>query len=384
MNQLLLLLITFLLSFISVSGQTYESYRVVLDTTITSTALGFEKDVRVTVPLEWQKGTRQQLPVIIIFDSQNARSHGFIIRTIDYLTSTEQMPAAILVSLASEQQYRYLETLHPASKPTGLALANEQFLFEELLPWMEQDFEAGPFRVFIGHSRYGYFTTALFQSKLQALNAVVSLSPFFLQPEVNLIDSIAQLQTADVPATKYYRFGIGGDYPEEFHAMQAMLAQFSHNDLNIQGYLFPEADHNVTPGLTAGRALYEIFEFWAAEQTRLLDNEQQDLSILEDIQQRLLAHYGTPLYLSLGGLNGKGWFFYHEKAYEKAIRTWQQLLEYYPGFSETYLFIADAQRQLKQDDSDSIRKFLISLETSTFYSEQEKKELLQELEDGDQ
>ena len=35
-----------------------------------------------------------RFPVILLFDRQNERSFGYILRSIDYLTSTEQMPAA--------------------------------------------------------------------------------------------------------------------------------------------------------------------------------------------------------------------------------------------------------------------------------------------------
>ena len=52
----------------------------------------------------------------------------------------------------------------------------------------------------------------------------------------------------------------------------------------------------------------------------------------------------------------------------------------YPNFSEGYLYIIDAQVQLNQDISDSIEEFNDSLAQSDIYSENEKKELIKELE----
>lgn len=68
-------------------GQDYERYKKLLDTTITSKHLGFDKNITITVPFEWQKNTNRDFPLIIIFDRQNTRSHNFILNTIDYLSS---------------------------------------------------------------------------------------------------------------------------------------------------------------------------------------------------------------------------------------------------------------------------------------------------------
>ena len=54
--------------------------------------------VALTVPLEWQEDIDRRFPLIVIFDSQNKRSHGYMLRTIDYLTSNEQMPASVIVT----------------------------------------------------------------------------------------------------------------------------------------------------------------------------------------------------------------------------------------------------------------------------------------------
>lgn len=78
----------------TVSAQQYERYKKLTDTTWVSSHLGFEKSISVTVPIEWQRGIDNDFPLVVIFDRQNSRSHDYIIRTIDYLTSNEQMPSS--------------------------------------------------------------------------------------------------------------------------------------------------------------------------------------------------------------------------------------------------------------------------------------------------
>lgn len=361
-------------------GQTYERYKKMLDTTLASKHLGFDKNITITVPFEWQKDLKRDFPLIIVFDKQNQRSHNFILNTMDYLTSNEQMPSAIIVSIESAQKHRYLETLHKASSTKGLAAENEAFLFDELIPFVENQYNASSFRLFVGHSRYGYFTTALLHSRLNELSAVIALSPFFSQKNINLTDSISALDKRALTSHKYYRFGIGNDFPTDFLKMDSVIQQIQQPKFNAGGFLFKEASHNVTPGLTIGRALYEIFENWSSIQAKYFSNEQKDLSILGSLKEEIAANYGSPLAFSLGILNGKGWYFYNEKAYEKAIEAWEILINSYPNFSEGYLYIMDAQSQLGQDISETVDAFHRSLAKSALYSEEEKNALIKEME----
>ena len=361
-------------------GQNYERYKKLLDTTITSKYLGFDKNITITVPFEWQKALNRDFPLIIVFDRQNQRSHNFILNTIDYLTSNEQMPSAIILSVESEQKYRYLETLHKTSSEKGLAEENEKFIFDELIPLAEKQFNASPYRLFIGHSRYGYFTSSLLFSRIDELNGVVSLSPFFTQKNVVLTDSIQTIEKQSFNSTKYYRFGIGNDYPSDFEKMDSVINLISNSELNAKGYLFKEADHNVTPGLTIGISLYEIFENWSNIQAKYFSNDQKNLNIINTLEEEIIINYGNRLEFSLGILNGKGWYFYNEKEYEKAIEAWELLIKSYPNFSEGYLYIIDAQIQLNQDFSKTIKEFNKSIANSDIYSEKEKKELTKELE----
>jgi predicted alpha/beta superfamily hydrolase len=373
--------LTLVVSFLSIClyGQEYERYKKITDTLIISDHLGFKKNVTITVPFEWQRNTNQKFPLIIVFDKQNQRSHNYILNTIDYLTSNEQMPSAVIVSVASSQNYRHLETMHKESSENGLAEQNEKFLFEELIPLMESEYRASSFRLFIGHSRYGYFTTSLLFSGMDKLNAVISLSPFFSQKNVELVDSISNLNNHEFSATKYYRFGIGNDYPNQFYEMDSVLKTVSNKSIDAKGVLFKEADHNVTPGLTISVALYEIFENWSETQSIYFSNDQKDLKIIRSLEEDIVEYYGSPLAFSLGILNGKGWYFYGESEYEKAIEAWEIMLASYPTFSEAYLYIIDAKIKLKRDYSSVAELFKKSLANSEIYSKEEKSDLLKEL-----
>jgi enterochelin esterase-like enzyme len=302
MKKIYQIIILLLLCTPSIFAQEYERYKKIADTTITSKYLGFDKNITITVPFEWQEDLDRDFPLIIVFDRQNRRSHNYILNTIDYLTSNEQMPSSIIISVGSEKN-RFIETWHKESGENGLALENEKFIFDELIPLAEEKYNASSFRLFVGHSRYGYFTSSLFHSRINDLNAVVSLSPFFEQDNVDLTDSIAQLANQTFTSTKYYRYGIGNDYPDDFYKMDSTLKKLNNTNINSKGFLFKEAAHNVTPGLAISMALYEIFEDWSEIQSKYFSNEQLDLEIINSLEEEIITNYGSRLELSIGVLN---------------------------------------------------------------------------------
>jgi tetratricopeptide (TPR) repeat protein len=156
--------------------------------------------------------------------------------------------------------------------------------------------------------------------------------------------------------------------------------QLQHTQFNIKGVLFKEAYHNGTPGLIIAESLYDIFEYWAKNQNEYFPYGKDNISILPQLQDSIYDHYGEYLPFSMTALNGKGWEFFGEKKYAKAIDIWKVLLKQYPNLAEFYLYIASAQKELNQPYDDTLDKFLKLLKVSHVYSADEKEELLQELE----
>lgn len=363
------------------SSQTFERYKKLPDTIISSKWLGYEKNIKITVPLEYHEGSGQTFPLMVIFDSQNSRVYNYILTTIDYLTANDQIPSFVIIGIESKPARRYQETNLPASDSKALGLKNEKFIFEELIELARQSYQASNFTTLLGHSRYGYFSSYLLFRNPEKLNAVIAVSPFFKQKEVNLTDSIENvIKGSKLDRNLYFRFSVGQDFKSDYLAMQSKLEQLKlpYAKMDIKGYLFDEAHHLATPGLTVGQSLYEVFAFWHAKQgeyERLTNTIRKT-----DIENEIGEHYGSHIRMGVGALNGKGWQHYNEKNYLKAIEAWQELLKDYPNFSEGYLSIAMAQTMLKESLHSTIDMFHKSLEESSFYSNEQKKQLLVESE----
>lgn len=374
-----LILFCFILTSQLIIGQEYNVYKPKIDTSFVSKYLAYEKKISITLPEDWQENSAKKYPLIIIFDSQNKRSYNQIINTIDYLTASDQMPLSIIIGIESDSDKRTNEAKSSFSDKNGKANLTENYLFNELIPFAESTLRANKFRVLIGHSWFGHFTTSMFSKNINKLNAVIALDPFYKQENVSLTDSIHKLNLQDFKYKKYYRYAIGKDYPQDLIQIKKVEEQNLNQKLDIKGQVYPLAFHNAVPGLGIGEALYDVFEYWSIQQLDFFKHTNKSVNIISKLEQNLFNHYGSNLNFSLGILNGKGWAFYDDEEYEKAIKTWEKLIEQYPHFSEAYLYIIDAQKLLKIDTSLTEKKFKDNLNQSNYYSQSEKEVLLTEL-----
>jgi pimeloyl-ACP methyl ester carboxylesterase len=367
------------------SGQALERYHTLKDTSLVSKNLGYKKHIQITVPVEYQENLPQNFPLIIVFDMQNQRQYQYILKSIDFLTANEQMPSAVIVGVeAGKGGNRYRETQLKISDTAGTAEKNDAYIFSELIPLLRSSFKAGQFTMLVGHSRYGFLTTYLLAKHPQELNAVVSISPFMQQPQFNLASMLTQEIKKNEPRHMvYYRYAMGNDYPEDYKRLTAELKapDFKPKNFDADGWWFPQADHNTTPGLTITRALCEVFGYWHSCQAQYLNDGNKDLALDGELDKKMTAHYGASLSFSISTLNGKGYAFYNKADYANAILAWRQLVKQYPNFVQGYLNIAKCQMALKQPTDQTISEFKTNLAQSSMLNADQRAGLLKEAEE---
>ena len=372
------------LSPLFVHAQQYERYHTLIaNDDWYSKYLNNYRGITVTVPQEFEPSSAATYPLIIVFDRQNERSHGFIHQSIDYLTANEQMPASIIIGVESTMEERYKETQMRIADPNGRAEENALFITEELLPWARTQLKAGRHVTLIGHSRYGYFTTYMLCKHPDLFSAVVSLSPFFTSKNVNLADSMTTVP-ARLPKdrTTYYSYAIGNDFPEDYHLMDSTLTTMGESEGFIaSGSWMKQADHNVVPGIHTVHALYSVWERWSEIQNAYMNDTTGSRAMLDSLSTEVKKHYGDEIAFSLGILNGRGWQYFNDARYEDAITAWETMVAAYPPFLEGHLYMAEAERRLGRNPEQRLKKFMGGIITSQYYTEDEKAALLRELQE---
>lgn len=365
-------------------------YKQLEDLTIESTNLGYKKFMRVYVPEGYDANGNKKYPLLIIFDRQNAINCTYQLQTIGYLTTFDQMPQSVIITIASQPDKRGVETTLKASNDKGLGEQNEKFILDELIPYARQHYHTNSFELLIGHSRYGYFTTYMLTKHMDTFNGVISISPFFKQANVNLVDSmVRKLQNpAGIKNNVYYMLATGDSIPDtqDYSIMKDSLrARMLPNFFKCNGYEFYSSNHMATPGLTVGNALYDIFAQWALGSDKYYRDTMATPTEKAKFDKYMMGiiDYGDTLPFSLGTLNGKAWQYYNNNRPSKAIEAWQVALDVYPGFTELYLYMAQAAFDLgkKDDGKKYVQLYKENIKKSTYYSRKERKELDKELKD---
>lgn len=381
----LLYMICFWVAVSGVSAQSFESYRTLCDTTLYSEELGYARGAEILVPFNWQKEYPAAYPLLFIFDKQNDRSYRHMLHSIDYLTTNNQMPACIVVGMdAGEGRNRYLETQLIRADSNGRMESNERYILDDLIPHLQQFYQAGDFILLAGHSRYGYFVTHMLAAYPETINAAIAISPFFRQKEVQLVDSLMISKAGTFPWAQYFCSSMGNDFQSDRETLDSAMLQkkIVKPNLVVRSSNFPQAGHTATPGLTFGQDLYAIFEYWSESQHTYLNDANANPILIEPLMNDNAVHYGVDIPFSLGILNGKGSYFFFEEDYEKAMEVWTYMMQFYPNFSEGWLYIAECKIALTQNWDAERELFLNSISISVIYSDAEKSALrdyLQEL-----
>ncbi|MBI9069898.1 MAG: hypothetical protein JEZ09_21580 [Salinivirgaceae bacterium] len=290
------------------------AYKLSQDTVLQSTYLGYGKHVSIYIPRTFD--VNKKYPLLIHFDNEYAQTNSSIDQ-IDKLTNVGQIPSFVIVAITSKSGYapRALEVLLPRVAPfnnpriSDEKLKNakgeklEQFLFKELLPYMEQSFSADKEHVvLVGHSFYGYYTGYLFSEHIKDLFAVISNSPYFYLGKVNLTKELkANLAKVDnLSRRTYFYCGIGsiiqGDDRWGWKKMMDMLDNTELPEkFSYKSYDYPNAGHNAVPILTTGRALSDIYSKWfIINATGNQQNEDSELA-LKRKREEIKSYYGISI-----------------------------------------------------------------------------------------
>lgn len=171
------------------SGSDY--YTAPVDTSLFSKYLNEKKEITVILPRAYTATKPTKFPVIVVFDQQNKAEFREIFESINYMVSLDGMPECVIIGVRSDNgNARYLETSFQSTTKKARGEQMLKFVYDELLPWSEANFNTSQNRIFIGHSRFGFFVSCLLQNKLTDLTGVIAASPFFLQDKINLVDSL--------------------------------------------------------------------------------------------------------------------------------------------------------------------------------------------------
>lgn len=334
-------------------------------------------------------------PITIIFDSQHDRTYPIMINSIDLLTSETQIPETIIVGVPFNFQNRLYFTSSQKRENDSISGIErmELFLFNELIPKLQNNYKGNDYISLIGHSRTGFLVNYLAFRKPSQINLAVSLSGFFNDEPLSLNTYYNFLSDATNFPNKFNYYYTAGTSLEE----STYLVQFKNLDSLLNNESISEnvkiefsetknANHITNYWVSLPPILIDVFsdynsilDSWFHDKlkTENIDNPVQQFEA--DLEQASLS-IGTALNPNLTHIYSLASLFINDKKdYKTAIEFFELGLRYFPDYLDFYVDIIECSKVL--NDMKKVNHYKSFLRNKTIenshLNSSEKEELLE-------
>ena len=250
----------------SAQAQEFTSYEVPLKTMLYSEALKDSIEVEITLPKELKQQTDTEYPIIYLLDRQLNANYTYNLQTIDYLSTLQWMPNAVIVGITFSRKNRTSWTVPNVSG--GKADDLIQFLEKELNQQLKTHYPISDHHVLIGHSRTAIFSSYALSKRPEFFNGAIasSVANFdFGDDKQQEQFEVFLNQIASSSQKYYFFFSVGEEAYGDLHEssvdeLNAYLATKSLPENLVWKYYKHQVAHDVTPGVTVSNALSQIYK----------------------------------------------------------------------------------------------------------------------------
>lgn len=233
---------------------------------IPSTVLDETRTVYVRTPPGFTKGRRY--PVLYLTDADAQFAH--TATTVEFLARQGRIPDMLVVGVTNTNRTRDLTPTEGRLGPNGQRAGGgaDRFLdfFErELVPFVESQYSAFPYRLFAGHSLGGMFAVHAMLTRPALFHGVVAVSPALHWDEHVVLERARKEMPSGVGAARVLVVTLGHEPAEitsAFDAFEDVLQRSAPKTLAWTARRFGDEDHGsvVLPSHYFG--LREIFKNW--------------------------------------------------------------------------------------------------------------------------
>ncbi len=190
---------------------------------------------------------------MLVMDGSTQFEH--IAGNVNFLSTFSIVPEMIVVGVSAKNRIKHFThtELEGYEGRSGGAEAYTQFLKDELLPELKEQYRVSPYTLVTGHSLSGLYTSYLATHHADFINASISVSPSLWWDDFALINDIKTAkQQAEKPPVRWFvsMANEPNEMAEGYKRLMSVLAEKSKNVFDWESQQFPEETHDSTP-LTA-------------------------------------------------------------------------------------------------------------------------------------
>lgn len=267
-----LLLFTYLINNISQAQKMDSTGLVIAEIKIIhSTILNEDRKIYIYTPINHS----EQLPVIYLMDGEMV---SLVAGIVDFLYQTNQLPPIIVVGIGN-YEYDRARDLTPTHnllnmdgttdsifwKNSGGSENFLKFIKEELMPFVEKNYNPSPNKIFFGHSLGGLMTTYCLFNHPEMFKSYIAVSPSLWWDKESIFKNsdILFKNKGNSHKTIFFSDGNEGfDYHKSVSSLQSLLQQNNVTGLRYKYIHYPEETHNSQVVKATQDGLNFVFENW--------------------------------------------------------------------------------------------------------------------------
>lgn len=227
--------------------------------TIQSSKLGEERQIKIQLPRGYNADSDKTYPIFIVLDGDYMFEA--VAGNVDYHSYWEDMPESIVVGI-NQLDKRFDDCMYSEqnSLPIETGAAFFEFIGMELVPYIENTYRAGNFRVAVGHGETANFINYYVLKPQPLFQAYISISPE-LAP--NMIDYLPEVLSKIQSKIFYYLANTNNDVKSIKRMTEVLNTDINAIDNKNVVYNFDSFDgpsHYSLPTHAIPSAIESIFQ----------------------------------------------------------------------------------------------------------------------------
>lgn len=235
---------------------------------IFSEVLDEERTIRVGTPLNYDE-TDERYPVMFVLDG-DVHFH-YTTGLTGFLAFNQFAPNMLVVAVENTERAR---DLTPAAQdpeivdqvPTQGGAENfRSFFADELIPWVEENYRARPYRILVGHSLGGLFAIDSLIARPELFNAYIAISPSLQWDGQRTVERAEAFfdDTQELDAALFMSVGNeGGALLGGTRKLAGILDEKAPEGLEWHFEHMPSETHGSVPLRSTYQGLEHIFSDW--------------------------------------------------------------------------------------------------------------------------
>ncbi len=247
--------------------------------TINSSELGGERTLKVYLPSSYEVETEQQYPLTVVFDADYL--FDVYVGNSVLFAKKGKAPEQIIVGIVQSGDRRYEDCSYDkeTSRPTQESTDFFNFVKNDLLNYMEDNYRISPFKTIVGNTITANFTNYFIIDDSHIINAYININPYYAPEIPAAIKGVAET----IKNNTYYYYLSSGKYLSKKRQDRVAIANSELSSIENQKFNYKYENLSGATavssiGQSISSAIAFIFDIYSSISKEEYNTKIKDLS----------------------------------------------------------------------------------------------------------